>query len=411
METEDDDELATVYQDIQPSLTDKDEREFYPWHKPRKHYLRINQWCAEVQKLIKRNNYQEGEVIRYLGFPGEDFLDIRVLRGVCEKAKIKLRYLGFDRSEWKHPQQQPNTDDAAVLLTEHNKREFLFNLAKHEVFNLGFIQLPSYVLKDDFCVLANVQSIAYRETSKFRDFDIINIDLCDSVAFPSDVEYSPYFEAIKQLCNMQVAGRTTPWILFLTTRAIRDQLDKKTKQKLFRCVLENVTSHEDFASELASTLSLDEGKISHEIAETARLDHATLVSLFGLSIGKWLLKMMMEANPKLRVKLLKSYSYRVEIKEPDMLSLAFSFEPLITKPVDRTGLTTPGTTDGDHPDERQMAIELLKSFCGIQDIDDFLHADDALHTKMTDKCAELLASVHYDKDSYKKWVLKTRWRP
>jgi hypothetical protein len=409
MDTEDDDELNRIYQDIEPSLTDKDERDFYPWHKPRKHYLRIHQWCAEVQKLIQHNNYQEGEVIRYLGFPGEDFLDIRVLRGVCEKAKVKLRYLGFDRSEWKR---QPSTKpDAAAQLTGHSKREFLFNLAKHEVFNLGFIQMPSYVLKDDFCVLANVNSIAYRETSNFRDFDIINIDLCDSLASPSEVEYAPYFEAIKQLCDLQVTGRTTPWILFLTTRAIRDQLDRETKQKLFNCVLENVTSHGDFASELAKTLSLDYGKISGEIAETEKLDHGPLVSLFGLSIGKWLLKMMMEATPKLKVKLLKSYSYRVEIDEPDMLSLAFSFEPHVNKPVDRSGLTKAASTDNTNPDERQLAIELLQAFGGIQDIDEILHNDDALHTKMTDKCADMLASVHYDEDSYKKWVQEDRWCP
>ena len=74
---------------------------------------------------------------------------------MCERAKIKLRYLGFDRT------------------ASYAGREFQFNLAKHEVFQLGFIQPPSYVLKDDFCVLANVQSIAYRETTKFREFDII----------------------------------------------------------------------------------------------------------------------------------------------------------------------------------------------------------------------------------------------
>ncbi len=64
-------------QDITPTLTDREEKTFFPWHKPRKHYIRVNQWCAEVRSLIKANGYQAGDVIRYLGFPGEDFLDIR----------------------------------------------------------------------------------------------------------------------------------------------------------------------------------------------------------------------------------------------------------------------------------------------------------------------------------------------
>lgn len=379
--------------DIEPTLTDKDDREFFAWHKPRKHYLRIHQWCAEIRALIRLNKYQEGDVIRYLGFPGEDFLDIRVLKGVCEKEKVKIRYLGFDRT------------------ATYAGREFQFNLAKHEVFQLGFIQTPSYVLKDDFCVLANVNSIAYRETSKFRDFDIINIDLCDSMASPSEVEYPPYFDAIKKLCDMQVTGRTRPWVLFLTTRAIRDQIDSKTKRKLFDCVIENISDHDEFATALADSLDLNDDRIRDELSDTTQLDHAELVSLFGLAIGKWLLKMMMEANPKPLVRLLKSYSYRVEVDEPDMLSLAFIFEPHVTPPIDKTGLTPTSPQRSPHPGEHRLAIDLLSAFCAIEDIDTFLHTNETTYGKMVDKSAELLSSVHYDKEKYKKWAEKNRWRP
>lgn len=387
------DELSQVYQDIRPSLTEKDEREFFPWHKPRKHYLRIHQWCAELRALIKQNNYQEGDVLHYLGFPGEDFLDLRVLQGVCERAKVKLRYLGFDRT------------------ASYAGREFRFNLARHEVFKLGFIQTPSYVLKDDFCVLSNVRSIAYRETSKFRQFDVINIDLCDSIASPTDVEYPPYFDAIKRLCDLQVLGRTTPWVLFLTTRAVRDQIDTRTKDKLFNCVRCNIRDHSDFASALEKSLSLDDNKIKEEISDAAQLNHPALVNLFGLAIGKWLLQMMVDAVPKLRVRLLKSYSYRVETEEPDMLSLAFIFEPHVTLPVDKSGLTPAGISVGQAPDEKLLALDLLNAFCEVADIDSFLHTNEDTHNKMTDKCAELLESVHYDKEGYKKWVAKNRWTP
>ena len=143
----------------------------------------------------------------------------------------------------------------------------------------------------------------------------------------------------------------------------------------------------------------------------APLVDATLVNLFGLSIGKWLLKMMMDSNPKLRVRLLKSYSYRVEIDEPDMLSLAFIFEPHVTAPVDKSGLTPAIESSEPHPDERQLAINLLRDFCGVQDIDSFLHANEEMHAKMVEKCAEMLESVHYDKDGYKKWVDSNRWKP
>ncbi len=393
MDTEEEEALKRVYQEIQPTLTDKDERKFFAWHKPRKHYLRIHQWCAEVRELINLNKYQDGDVLCYLGFPGEDFLDIRVLKGVCERAKVRIRYLGFDST------------------ASYAGREFQVNLTKHEVFQLGFIHEHSSVLKTRIETLARENSVAYQRTAKFRDFDIINIDLCDSLASPSDEPHPPYFDAIKKLCDLQVTGRTRPWVLFLTTRAIRDQIDSTTKRKLFDCVVRNIRDHADFATQLNEAFKLDDGKIRDELSDKKLLDHSTLVNLFGLSIGKWLLKMMMEATPKLCVRLLKSYSYRVEIDEPDMLSLAFIFEPVITPPVDKSGLTPTAKEPDTNPSERQLAIDLLKAICGIEDIDQFLHDHEATHVKMVEKCGDLLATVHYDKESYKKWVEKNRWKP
>jgi hypothetical protein len=386
--------LKRIFQpDIKPTLTDKEERKFFPWHKPRKHYLRIYQWCAEIRELINLNKYQDGDVLHYLGFPGEDFLDIRALQAVCTRANVRLRYLGFDST--------------AI----YAGREFQFNLAKHEVYHLGFIHEHSSVLKTRIETLANESSIAYKRTARFREFDIINIDLCDSLASPTDKPHPPYFDAIKKLCDLQVTGRTRPWVLFLTTRAIRDQIDAATKWKLFDCVVRNIREHAEFATQLAEEFDLDDGKIRNELSDKEPLDHGTLVNLFGLSIGKWLLRMMLEATPKLRVRLLKSYRYRVEIDEPDMLSLAFMFEPVINPPLDRSGLT-PATKEPDpKPNERQLAIDLLKAICGIGDIDQFLHENEDTHAKMVQKCGDLLATVRYDKDSYEKWVARNRWRP
>jgi hypothetical protein len=390
---EDDETNDRIFQpDIQPTLSDRKDKEFFPWHRPRKHYLRVHQWCAEVRALITKIGYQDGDVVRYLGFPGEDFLDIRVLKGVCERAKVRIRYLGFDST------------------ASYAGREFDFNLSKHEVFQLGCVHEHSRVLKTRLEQIANESSIAYRRTAKFRDFDIINIDLCDSMTSPTGGDYPPYFDAIKKLCDLQVAGRTQPWLLFLTTRAVRDQLDPPTKRKLFECVRANIGEHPDFASELAASLALDDVKIAAEISDQEPLDHGVLVNLFGLSIGKWLLKMMMEATPRLNVRLLKSYSYRVETPEPDMLSLAFLFDPAVARPVDRSGLSAPAPA-APQPSERQLALELLRGVSGILDIDQHLHDNDETHSKMAEKCGDLLTTVHYDKTKYDRWVEKTRWRP
>jgi hypothetical protein len=388
-----DEMLEGIYQDLKPTLSNREERDFLPWHKPRKHYIRIYQWCAEVRRLIRLNGYQAGDIIRYLGFPGEDFLDVRTLQGVCGREKIWVRYLGFD-----------STSSFAGA-------EFQFNLARHEVFELGFINEHSRVLKTQIETLANKNSLAYQRAAEYHDFDIINIDLCDSLAAPAEDPHPPYFEAIKALCDLQIAGRTRPWLLFLATRAIRDQFDLATKRKLFDCVLRNIQESPQFAERLQSAFALNDGAIRGELSEVEQLAHSTLVSLFGISIGKWLLQMLFAAVPKIKVTLLKSYSYRVAIEEPDMLSLAFRFEPITVPALDTSGLTARQTASPATTPEWELAVGLIAAVSDIEDIDQRLLNEPTLHEKMIDKCGDVLQAVHYDKERYKNWAAEASWKP
>ncbi|MGA7495105.1 MAG: hypothetical protein WBX00_00080 [Isosphaeraceae bacterium] len=390
---EPDEMLEGIYQDLKPTLSDREERAFRPWHKPRKHYIRIHQWCVEVRRLIKLNGYQAGDVVRYLGFPGEDFLDVRTLQGVCEPEKICVRYLGFDST------------------SVFAGAEFQFNLARHEVSQLGFINEHSFVLRTRIETLANKNSLAYQRAAEYHDFDIINIDLCNSLAAPAGDPHPPYFEAIKMLCDLQIAGRTRPWLLFLATRAIRDQFDHATKWKLFDCVLRNIGESPQFAERLQQAFALNDGAIRNELSEAEHLAHSALVSLFGVSIGKWLLRMLSAAVPKIKVTLLKSYSYRVAIEEPDMLSMAFRFEPITVSAVDTSGLTKMQSPSPAATPEWQLAVDLIAAVSDIEDIDQRLLDDPALHEKMIHKCGDLLRTVHYDKEHYKSWAAEASWKP
>ena len=165
--------LQGIYQDILPTLEGIEARPFKPWHKPRKQYIRIYQWCATVRWLIERNGMQKGDILRYLGLPGEDLLDIRSLRGVCEPGGIWVKYLGFDST--------------AKLA----KGEFEFHLAEHEVAQFGFINEHSRILKARIEDVVNEASLAYKYTKQYGDFDVINIDLCDSLAGPASLGRGP----------------------------------------------------------------------------------------------------------------------------------------------------------------------------------------------------------------------------
>ena len=88
------DDLEGVYQ-AEPEHAVTGGREFAPWHHPRKQFVRIKQWCAEVNRLIPMLGLAQGDPFRYLTLPGNELLDVRALHGVVQSRGVTLRYTGF----------------------------------------------------------------------------------------------------------------------------------------------------------------------------------------------------------------------------------------------------------------------------------------------------------------------------
>ena len=214
-----------------------------------------------------------------------------------------------------------------------------------------------------------------------------------------------------KLCQLQVAGRTRPWVMFVATRAGRDHFDAGLKSRLLDCLLGNLNDSLDFAGNLQQRLQIDGSAIQGEMSNTAPFTHVLLVQVFGLALGKWLIRLMMSGAPRAKVRLLNSYSYRVYGDEPDMLSLAFLFEPIVVPVVDKSGLTSSQVPEVQIPTEAAQAIELLLAVVAIEDVDKKLLDNKELHTKMIDKCGTLLEEAHYDKRSYQEWAMEASWRP
>jgi hypothetical protein len=356
----DDPLLKDIYQQIEAALPDDGARKFKPWHKPRKHYLRVKQWCVQLRELIEELNYGEGDLIRYLGLPGEDFLDIRTLRGVCTRAKVTLKYLGFDASA-------------------DRDGEYETLLSRHEISELGFIDPFSVLARDRIERLTLETSTATATFRRIGPFDAINLDLCDSIL--QTVGDGSYFDALGRLCDLQLTcGRATPWLVFLTTRAIRTQLDDSAREQLIQCIISNIEAHANFAEELSSRLSLSKRDLERELRNEELLDHPALVKALGLGLGKWLLKLTLSAHPRVSVRLVQSYSYRVETSEPDMLSLTFRFEPIIENRRDATGLA-PTRRENPISPESLLAVELIRGVAEIVDVDNLLASERELAAK------------------------------
>ncbi len=375
--------LKGIYQKITPVLSDEEERAFKPWHKPRKHYLRVHQWCAMLRRLIGELSYGEGDTIHYLGLPGEDFLDIRTLEGVCDRAKVSLRYLGFDSS----------ADTGG---------EYEMLLSKHEISALSFVDPFSVLARDSVEKLASDTSIAREIFQRVGPFDVINLDICDSVL--SSVGSGSYFDTLSQLCDLQLrCGRVTPWLVFLSTRAVRSQLEATAKKKLLQCILGNLEGSASFGELLSKKLALEATAIRKELKNEELLEHPALVTALGVGLGKWLLKLTMSANPKVTVRLLQSYSYRVETAHPDMLSLAFKFEPIIESRRDASRLAA-SAKKTTNVTEIELASELIESVASIQDVDQLLADNTQLFQRVLRQSGEILASARYDIDAYRRWV-------
>src|SRR5687767_14563357 len=81
-------------------------RHVKPWHKPRKQWIRRNQWLKEMSDLCELLKFRERQTLRYLSLPGEDLLDVRVLRECCVARQLKLKYLGLNDE---YSSETPNT--------------------------------------------------------------------------------------------------------------------------------------------------------------------------------------------------------------------------------------------------------------------------------------------------------------
>lgn len=374
-------ELEGIYQGkLLLALPAKPRADFKPWHKPRKHYLRLRQWCLEAQKLIKSLALKEGDQLRYFGLPGEDLLDLWVLKGICESANIKLRYIGFDSS----------------------RRSASVNLATHRVNSNRFIHPASLILGDSLQAILRKSSPAFRHADDNAPYDIINLDLCDSIVNQSLPDSYPNLEVVRALCDIQCQRRGQPWILFLTTRVLREGLKDEALRKMFHFIIENINSGEKFSTSLEGHLGIKAQSVI-DAKNPDDFDNEKWMECHTLAFAKWLLAYLV--NLGCGVSLLDSYVYNVQFSGKDMVSLGFMIEPAPVSGVDHSGMTVGIDHGSSVPKEEKLACDILEKIAGIKDVDLLLAGDQDLLTKFIEKKASLLAGVGYDPEAYRVWAL------
>lgn len=359
--------------------------DFQPWHHPRKQYVRIEQWCAGVRALIPRLSLQTGDPFRYLTLPGNELLDVRALHGVCERAGINLRYLGFNSVG-------ANTASQSELA-----------LSQSEVLALSNIDRLSMVLEDRLESVVNSRSVAFKRTEQGGPFHAINLDLCDALTFREigGRRGSP-LEAMGKLLELQVQS-TSPWLLFVTTKAEPALVAEFAREGFMRAVNANAEASSDFRQALADLIAADLMNLDEHLSSAWQDQDQKFLRIFCTGLGKWLLGILAQAAPPRDLELLSSCYYQSGPAGPDMLSLAFlcSTPPM---PLHDPSALLPSAPPSSPFSEVNSALKLAAQVANLFDLDAKVASAEGLAEKLIKQSTTLLASARYDADRYGLWA-------
>lgn len=376
--------LDDVYQP-QPAHALLPQKKFEAWHHPRKQFVRIQQWCAEVGRLIPDLGLVPGDAFRYLTLPGNELLDVRALQGVVAPLGLKLRYLGFNSVGRDTPAQ------AELALSQNEVRE------------LAGIDEFSGVIEDRLESVANERSPAWARTRAAGPFHAINLDLCNSITFREigHARGSP-LEATGKLLQLQLQS-SRPWLLFITTKAEPALVGDFARQGFAKAIGSNLAASSEFRARLAGLIASDLDKLDQELGSIWTQQDARFLRLFCTGLGKWLLGILANASPPREMVLLSSCFYQSGRAGPDMLSLAFRCGAPIQAVVDPFEIL-PLPAPAPPVSEVDLAVGLAGKVGEMIDLDAHLAADNMLQGKLIAQAARLMTQARYGRDEYEDWA-------
>jgi hypothetical protein len=366
---------------------------YKPWHKPRKQWIRRRQWHDEVTSLIETTHFSDdARVFRYLSMPGEDMLDVRILKEACESGSVDLRFTGIND------------------VKAGSDRDLQLNLAENAILSLPSIHKGSKILRDKFQAIADPESLASVEIENGGPYHAINVDLCDHLASADQNSgRTTIIDALGRILQVQLAHAMHPWSLFITTRVDAGRVSAGNLSGLIAAISANIASNPDFSDKTASILQADAQNLQAVISDPSSLSLEKFRDFFCLGFGKWLLAYIQAAQPARELTMLPSCYYSVHNGNPDMLSLAFRCSVFRRPPGDAFGLLAPQTA-GMAKTEAEMGLELAVGTAQLFDLDALMAHEPDTYEAMTVETEDLLRSAYYPVDDevngYRAWLAR-----
>lgn len=357
-------------------------KQFLPWHKARKQFVRNDQWCYYIGQLLDEAKMADN-VLTYFGLPGVDLLDLRYFSSkICVPRSLKLRFLAFNDAA------DPHSGDQGEL-----------NISLDELSKLATFDPMSEILPDDFRQLVDDDSIAWQKTLELGPYDVINLDLCDGFGAQASGQINEtYYNAISKLLAVQ-ARKKTPWLLLLTTRVGREHVHANTFDRLSTLYGNNLNGCPEFKRASATSFQITDGPALRKAKESP----VGLQRVFLVGLCKWLLKFGVEQRPpsKMAVKNVLGYRVLPAAKTEDMVSLAIRFDPMHGALEDVAQLASAKPIKLDECD---LATEALKKVKALRNVDDYLATQVSVKNEMIEAMCNLLEAARYDVDEYRRWV-------
>lgn len=363
-------------------------REFMPWHRPRKQWVRDAQWAAEIAWLRNRDADCVDD-FRYLGLPGIDLLDVRDALSRFEWPSGAFRFLGFDRNA-----------------TPGGVSRHALNVALSEVRARREVNPSSDVVGDELVLLANESSLAYETAHRHGPYDLLNIDLCGHLGGGESGSSGELFEAIRSIFGIQQRHRRA-WVLLLTTRIGESNIDAALLDRLCQLIESNMQASSRFVREVEDHLTnaASSAATLRALPDTTRFP--AFLETMSLGICKWILGMAVNARERFEVSSVAHYKVLGSASVPDMVSFAFRFTPANSVGLDASGVTR-ATDNLEH--ESSMACDIPAPLGRAIDVDELLARDSELRAAVEGQATELMEQARYDPTLYRAWIAAEGYR-
>lgn len=353
---------------------------FAPWHHPRKHLVRLEQWVYFINELIDKK-IKKIDKLKYFSLPGDDLLDVRTIHEeICIKRQIQLHFMGFNDHE----------SDSA--------REQNANISLTEVRALPNIDPKSEYHNNNILNIVTRDSLAYQRFKSFGDFDVINLDFCDSITQKKPADRNPnHYNLLTKIVQLQ-NHRDKPWLLFLTTRIGINHIHEDALGN-FKIQYEENLRDDNFRRKSEEAFNVyDDKSLAHAFTNCD-----SFRKIISTSFCKWLLSFSLNLTPKTTIKLLDAMEYKVlpESEYPDMLSLALLLTPHPDQITDPSGLALPNVkVEVFH--EPTIASNYIDKIGRCTNCDEYLATSPAKKEQMISKSIALLNSARFDTKEYRR---------